>query len=79
MSSGLLVGFCFGYASNASNLVWSIDDCDIFVDCVGSGQLFVDSSSVSENVYGFLELDALICNPNVFGQFFDPYVYLGLK
>jgi len=79
MSSGLLVEFCFGSASNASNLVWSIDGCDIYVDCVGSGQLFVDFSSVFENVYEFLELDAFICNPNVFGQFFDPYVYLGLE
>ncbi len=79
MSSGPLVGFCFGSTSNASNLVWSIDGCDIFVDCVGSGQLFVDSSLVFENVYEFLELDAFIYNPNVFGQFFYPYVSLGLE
>jgi hypothetical protein len=67
MFSDPLVGFCSSFTSNASNLVWSIDGCDIFVDCVGSGQLFVDFSLVSKNVYEFLELDALIYNPNVFG------------
>jgi hypothetical protein len=67
MSSGPLVGFCSSSTSDASNLVWSTNGCDIFVDCVGSGQLFVDFSSVFENVYEFLEFDALIYNPNVFG------------
>ncbi len=46
MSSGPLVGFCFDSTSYASNLVWLTDGCEIFVDCVGSGRLFVDSSSV---------------------------------
>jgi hypothetical protein len=41
MSSGLLVGFCSSSTFDASNLVWSTDGCDIFVDSVGSGQLFI--------------------------------------
>ncbi len=73
------VGFCSGSTSNASNLVWSTYGCDIFVNYVGSGQLFVDSSSIFKNVYEFLELDAPICSPNVFGQYFDPYISLGLE
>jgi len=59
--------------------VWSTYGCDIFVNYVGSGQLFVDSSSIFKNVYEFLELDAPICSPNVFGQYFDPYISLGLE
>jgi hypothetical protein len=56
----------------------SIDGCDIFVDYVGSGQFFVDSSFVSENISKFPELDAHVCSLNVFNQFFDPYISLGL-
>ncbi len=41
--------------------------------------MFVDSSYVLENVCEFFELDVLICSPNVFGQFFDPYISLGLE
>jgi hypothetical protein len=51
----------------------------MFVDYIGSGQLFIDSSFVSKNVCEFFELDVPICNPNVFGQYFDPYISLGLE
>jgi hypothetical protein len=51
------IGFCFGSTSYASNLVWSTYGCDIFVNYVGSGQLFIDYSFIFKNVYGFLELD----------------------
>jgi hypothetical protein len=37
----LLLGFIL-VTSKASNLVWSTDGYEIFVDYVGSGQLFVD-------------------------------------
>jgi hypothetical protein len=37
MFSGLLVGFCSKSTFEASNLVSSIDGCDIFVDYVGNG------------------------------------------
>jgi predicted GNAT superfamily acetyltransferase len=67
MSNGLLVGFCSSSTFDASNLVWSTDGCDIFVDSIGSAKLFIDSSSVSKHVYEFFELDVLIYNPNVFG------------
>jgi hypothetical protein len=88
MSNGSHVGFCFGFiydldefyfgfTFNANNLVWSINGCDIFIDFVGSGQLFVDFSYVFTNV--FLKLDALVCSPNLFGQYFDPYISLGLE
>jgi hypothetical protein len=56
----------------------SIDGYDIFGDYVGSGQLFVDSSFVFENIYKFPKLDAHVCSLNVFSQFFDPYISLGL-
>jgi hypothetical protein len=73
------VPFCSRFMSNASNLVQSTNGCDMFVDCVGSGQLFIDSSFVSKNVCEFLELDVPIYNPNVFGQYFDPYISMGLE
>jgi hypothetical protein len=79
MSNGPPIGFCSNSTSKANNLVWSTNGCDIFVDYVGSGQLFVDSFYVFENVCEFFELDALVCSPNVFGQFFDPYISLGLE
>jgi len=44
MFSGPPIGFCFSYTSKASNLVWSTNGHDIFVDYVGTGELFVDSS-----------------------------------
>jgi hypothetical protein len=44
MFSGPPIGFCSSSTSKASNLVWSTNGCDIFVDYVGNGQLFVDSS-----------------------------------
>jgi hypothetical protein len=71
--------FCFGFTSNASNIVQSTNGCDMFVDYVGSGQLFIDSSFVSKNVWDFFELDVPICSPNLFGQYFDPYISLGLE
>jgi hypothetical protein len=89
MFNGPSIQFCFGFTcdhtkfcldstSNVNNLICSIDCCDIFVDSVGSGQLFVNSSFVSENVSKFLELDVHVCNPNVFNQFFYPHISLGL-
>jgi hypothetical protein len=71
--------FCFGFRSNASNLVWSTISCQMFVDCVGSDQLFIDSSFVSKNICEFLELEVFVCSPNVFGEYFDPYISLGLE
>jgi hypothetical protein len=65
MSSGFPIGFFFGFTFDANNLIWSTYSCDIFVDYVGSGQLFVDFYSISKNVCEFLELDAPICSPNV--------------
>ncbi len=65
--------------SEANNLAWSTNGCDIFIDHVGSVQLFVDSSYVFENVCEFFELDVLVCNPNVFCHFFYPYISLGLE
>ncbi len=73
------IRFCFGFTSDANNLVWSTYGCDIFVNYVSNGQLFVDYSSIFYNVYEFLELDAPICSPNVFNQYFDPYISLGLE
>ncbi len=70
--------FCFDSTSAVNNLICSIDDCDIFVDYVGSGQLFVNFSFVSKNVFIFLELDVHVCSPNVFSQFSHPYNSLGL-
>jgi hypothetical protein len=51
----------------------------MFVDCVGSDQLFIDSSFVSKYVCEFLELEVFLCSPNVFGEYFDPYISLGLE
>ncbi len=44
MFSGPPIAFGSSSTSKASNLVWSTNGCDIFVDYVGNGQLFVDSS-----------------------------------
>jgi len=57
MSNGPPIGFCFGstfdpsrfcfdFTFDVNNLMCSIDGCDIFVDYVGSGQLFIDFSFV---------------------------------
>jgi hypothetical protein len=77
MSYGLHVGFCLGFTSDANNFMWSINGCDIFIDFVNSGQLFVDFSYVFKKK--ILKLDVPMCNPNVFGQYFDPYISLGLE
>jgi hypothetical protein len=72
--------FCFGFMFNASNLMWSTIGCQMFVDCVGSDQLFIDSSFVSKYyVCEFLELEVFLCSPNVFGEYLDPYISLGLE
>jgi hypothetical protein len=89
MFNGPPIGFCFGSTSypiwfyfdstsDVNNLMCSIDGCDIFVDYVGSGQLFVDSSFVSEYISKLPKLDVHVCSFNVFNQFFDPYIFLGL-
>jgi hypothetical protein len=67
------IGFCSNSTFDANNLVWSTYGCDICVDYVGSGQLFIHFSFISKNVCEFLELDVFICSLNVFGQYFDPY------
>jgi hypothetical protein len=62
MSSGLHIGFCFGFiydldefcfgfTFNANNLVWSTNGCDISIDFVCSVQLFVDFSYVIKSVF----------------------------
>ncbi len=54
MFSGLPIGFCSSSTSKASNLVWSTNGCDIFVDYIGNGQLFVDSSYFLKMFVNFL-------------------------
>jgi len=71
--------FCFGFMFNASNLVWSTIGCQMFIDCVGSDQLFIDSYFVFKYVCEFLELEVFLCNPNVFGEYFDLYISLGFE
>jgi hypothetical protein len=75
MSSGPPISFSYGSTFGGSNLIWSIDGLDIFVDCSGSDELFVGSSFVSE----FLELPPPACNPNLFDHFFNPYIHLNLE
>jgi len=48
--------FCFDYTSDINNLMCSIDGCDIFVDYVDSGQLFVDSYFILKTFLNSLTL-----------------------
>ncbi len=56
MSSGPPISFSSSSTFGASNLIWSIDGLDIFVDCFGNDELFIGFSFVSE----FLELHLLL-------------------
>jgi len=78
MSNGFPVNLPSGFIFDVNNLVWSIDVSHIFVDYRYNDELFINSCSVIENVFQFHVLSPLKCNPNLFGHFFHPYIYLNL-
>jgi hypothetical protein len=79
MSNGFLGRLTFGFTFDVNNLMWSTNACDIFVDCFCSDNILITFSFVNNIVYEFFEFHPLECNPNLFGQFFNPYIFMNLK
>jgi hypothetical protein len=69
------ISFSSSSTFSGSNLIWSTNGLDIFVNCSRSDELFIGFSFVNE----FLELPPPKCNPNLFDHFFNPYIYLNLE
>jgi hypothetical protein len=78
MYNGPPINFPYGSIVDVYNLVWSIDGSDIFVDYHCSDKLFINSCYVTKNVSQFHVLSLLKCNPNLFGHFFNPYIFQNL-
>jgi hypothetical protein len=79
MSNGFLVRLVFGSTFGVNNLVWSTNACDIFVDYFCNDKILITFSFVNTIVFEFFEFHLLECNPNLFGQFFNPCISMNLE
>jgi hypothetical protein len=78
MYNGPPISFPYVSIADVYNLVWSIDGFDIFVDYHSSDKLFINFYFVTKNGFQFHVLSPPKCNPNLFGHFFNPYIFLNL-
>jgi hypothetical protein len=78
MSNGPPISLPSGFFFDVNNLVWSMNGSNIFVDYHRNDELFINYFSMIKNVFQFHVLSPPKCNPNIFCQFFYPYISLNL-